>query len=67
MIIQYMIYTQEWQFAGIRIGHTAVSYTHLFGIEIKLPNGTGQTSGDGSIAVSYTHLDVYKRQEEPSS
>jgi len=34
------------------IANNTISNTGRFGIEIKLPNGTGATSGDGSIVVS---------------
>ncbi|MEZ5460551.1 MBG domain-containing protein [Dokdonella sp.] len=34
------------------IDNNTISNTGRFGIEIKLPNGTGETTGDGSIVVS---------------
>ena len=52
----------------------AVSYTHLFGSKVRLDAGKRRgkiiieyTSNDDLeriLAVSYTHLDVYKRQAE---
>ena len=44
---------------------TAVSYTHLESLPEQFPvpvTGFVHGEGDGVLPVSYTHLDVYKRQ-----
>ena len=45
----------------------AVSYTHLISkltaLEEKMASGVEKLKADTATAVSYTHLDVYKRQE----
>ena len=41
------------------IGEGSEIYGHVYNSVI----GAGVVIGDGAVAVSYTHLDVYKRQE----
>ena len=44
-------------------GIVAVSYTHLVTLsKLTPPVGQKGTCGSGPLTVSYTHLDVYKRQ-----
>ena len=67
--IDFKIYGEELQFVEIELdpGETAVAESGAFmmmddGIEMQTIFGDGSQQ-QGTGPVSYTHLDVYKRQE----